>query len=185
MGNTPSNRHAGRDFLESHNETHLEYGTRRVIAKTAGFRLFDIHAEGSGTSSPPGTNQGYLGLGTVGDIVALIVIVGLTCWGLNKWRARRVRHQALKAYYREKGETAAAARVAEAYRGQQWAEPRRTRDSEALDASYVSLEAFYQGRGRGLRPQPKAEDTRAQVHRGRAPSIPEDALIATYRHEDQ
>ena len=87
---------AGHDFIHAVNKTHLEYGTRHVMAKTAGFRLFDIHAEGSGGMSA----GGMTGIGTVGEVLIAALAIGLFIFCLRKCVHKNIRHESYKAYFR-------------------------------------------------------------------------------------
>ena len=92
-----SSKSAGRDFIHNVNKTHVEYGTRHVAEKTSGFRLFDIHAEGAGTS---GTGAGMTGIGVVGEIIIGLLVLFLLLRTAKKCAEKHVRKEGYKAYYR-------------------------------------------------------------------------------------
>ena len=101
--------HAGRDIVRNENKTHIELNTRHVVAKTGGFRLFDIHEEGSGGS--PGLT-GMTGIGMVGKVMILAVLFLLAMWAFRKVMACRAKSEAYKQFYRQQ---VAASQVALPY----------------------------------------------------------------------
>ena len=94
-----SSKKAGHDVITKHieNKTHYEVNTRHIYAKTAGFRLFDVHAEGSGTGI---VHPGLFGIGIVGEVSLLIFGIAFLCWIAKKVMAYRVRHDSYKGFYR-------------------------------------------------------------------------------------
>ena len=92
-----SSRSAGRDYIHKVNKTHIEYGTRRVAEQTSGFRLFDVHAEGAGTSS---TGSGMTGIGLVGEFFIILLIIYGLVRAFRKCAEKKVRSEGYKAYYR-------------------------------------------------------------------------------------
>ena len=91
---------AGHDVItqRSENKTHLEINTRRIIAKTGGFRLFDIHAEGSGTGI---THPGFFGIGIVGEVFLVLTALASGAWIFKRIMADRIRHESYKGFYRD------------------------------------------------------------------------------------
>ena len=90
---------AGRDVVHFENKTHLEPNTRHVVAKTGGFRLFDLHSEGSG-GPPSAVAQGMTGVGLVGEILILAVMAAFAWWLIKKCTACKVKHEAYRGFYR-------------------------------------------------------------------------------------
>ena len=91
---------AGHDVVTRHteNRTHLEINTRRIIAKTGGFRLFDIHAEGAGTGI---THPGISGIGVVGEVFLVLTALAIAFWIFKRIMAYRIRHESYKGFYRD------------------------------------------------------------------------------------
>ena len=98
MGARHSNK-VGHDQITRENNTHVEVNTRHVYAKTSGFRLFDIHEEGSGGASS-GIVAGVSGIGIMGEIAILIAVLWLGLWLVRKCHERQARHEGYKACYR-------------------------------------------------------------------------------------
>ena len=96
MGAKLSNK-VGHDMVKNENKTHVEINTRHVYAKTEGFRLFDIHEEGSGGA---GTLGGISGIGLVGEICIGIFLLAAIIHALKKWQKNRLRHNNYKEFYR-------------------------------------------------------------------------------------
>lgn len=91
---------AGRDVVHRENHTHVELNTRHVIAKTGGWRLFDIHAEGSGGSGGKDPLEGATQIGLIGEIALIILFVAIVIWAMKKCLACRIRHDSYKQWYR-------------------------------------------------------------------------------------
>ena len=91
---------AGHDVVTKHaeNRTHLEINTRRIYAKTGGFRLFDVHAEGAGTGV---THPGLTGIGVGGEGFLALTVLALGIWIFKHVMAYRLRHESYKGYYFE------------------------------------------------------------------------------------
>jgi len=100
----------GRDSVTHENNTHVEVNTRHVYAKTEGFRLFDIHNEGSG-GAHTGLLAGISGIGIVGEILIALCVLALAVRALRKWQERRIRHNNYKKCYRERIEEVAQFRA--------------------------------------------------------------------------
>lgn len=92
--------HAGRDIVHFENKTHIELNTRHVVAKTGGFRLFDVHEEGSGGGPPGPVAQGITGIGIVGEILILMVAFMLVLWVIRKYTECRSKNAAYRGFYR-------------------------------------------------------------------------------------
>ena len=92
-----STRSAGRDFIKHVNKTHVEYGTRHVVATTGGFRLFDVNAEGAGGVS---NGSGFTGLGWMSDILLMLAAIAVTAWAYHRYAKKKVRHESYKSFFR-------------------------------------------------------------------------------------
>ena len=92
--------HAGRDIVHRVNKTHIELNTRHVVAKTGGFRLFDVHEEGSGGGPPGPLANGMTGIGIVGEGMILLTMVLVAWWIFKKCAKYRVKHEAYRGFYR-------------------------------------------------------------------------------------
>lgn len=103
MGALLSTKKAGHDIVETHheNKTHYEVNTRHIYAKTSGFRLFDVHQEGSGDGIK---HPGLFGLGIVGEILLLLIGVYALFRLARKLMAYRARHDSYKVFYRRQVE---------------------------------------------------------------------------------
>ena len=128
MGARHSNQ-VGHDSVTNENKTHIELNTRRVYAKTAGFRLFDIHNEGSGRAHT-GILAGVSGIGIVGEVLLGLCVLALLIKLLKRWQEKKVRHENYKAYYRAQA-AAAGTSIRHPLPAIQsvrtWSEPERTR----------------------------------------------------------
>ena len=93
---------AGHDVVHNTNDTHIELNTRHVLARTAGFRLFDIHSEGSGgaSSSKCGVIGGATGIGVVGEMCIFLIVSVVILWLVKHWWDKKHRHNNYKAFYR-------------------------------------------------------------------------------------
>lgn len=91
----------GRDSITRENTTHVEVNTRHVYAKTEGFRLFDIHNEGSG-GAHTGLLAGFSGIGLVGEVLIALCLLVIVVRALRKWQEKRIRHDNYKRCYRER-----------------------------------------------------------------------------------
>lgn len=99
-----STKKAGHDIvtIRNENKTHIETNTCRIHAKTCGFRLFDIHAEGSETSGTGMlTHPGLFGI--MGKILLVVLFIVATLWVAKRIMAYRVRHDSYKVFYRNQG----------------------------------------------------------------------------------
>lgn len=94
-------KEAGRDIVHYENKTHVELNTRHVVAKTGGWRLFDIHEEGSGGGPPGPVAQGMTGIGIVGEVLLLIMMLMFALWVFRKCAECRAKHSAYKGFYRK------------------------------------------------------------------------------------
>lgn len=90
-------KYANHDINHNENSTHVEHNTRKVYAKTSGFRLFDIHEEGSGGANAV---HGLTGIGLVGEVLVGVIILIILVKVYQRWLACRIRNTAYKAYYR-------------------------------------------------------------------------------------
>lgn len=105
MGAKLSNK-VGHDMIKQENKTHVEINTRHVYAKTEGFRLFDIHEEGSGGGAS--ALGGFSGIGLVGEVCIGILLLALVVHALKKWQKNRLRHNSYKEFYRNQAAAFAA-----------------------------------------------------------------------------
>jgi len=94
-------KEAGRDIVHYENKTHVELNTRHVVAKTGGWRLFDIHEEGSGGGPPGPVAQGMTGIGIVGEVLLLILLLTFALWVFRRCAECKARHSAYKGFYRK------------------------------------------------------------------------------------
>ena len=92
--------HAGRDIVHRINKTHIELNTRHVVAKMGGFRLFDVHEEGSGGGPPSPLANGMTGIGIVGEGMILLAMVLVAWWLFWKCAKCRVKHEVYRGFYR-------------------------------------------------------------------------------------
>ena len=81
-----STQSAGRDFIKQVNKTHVEYGTRHVVATTGGFRLFDVNAEGAGGVS---NGSGFTGFGWMSDILLMLAAIAVTAWAYHRYAKKK------------------------------------------------------------------------------------------------
>ena len=79
------------------NKTHVEYGTKHVVATTGGFRLFDINAEGAGGVN---NGSGVTGLGWITNILLMLAAIAVTAWAYHKYAKKKVRHDSYKSFFR-------------------------------------------------------------------------------------